>query len=100
MDKLEPPKALLLDSSVADNWKKFKQRFNLYLKASGNAEKDDKPKACLFLHVIGEDALEVYNNFKFGLHQLKLDKIIEMFHRYCNPKKNQTFERHNFFMCA
>ena len=102
MDKLEPLKALLLDGSVADNWKKFKQRFNLYLEASGIMEKDDKQKACLFLHVIGEDELEVYNNFKFEeeADQLKLDKIMELFDRYCNPKKNQTYERHKFFICV
>ena len=27
----------------------------------------------------------------------KVDKIMEKFERYCNPRKNLTIERHSFF---
>lgn len=101
MDKLEPPHKLSLEGDVSENWKRFKQRFELYLEASGASEKSDKQKACLFLHVIGEDALEVYNNFAFANvdDNMKLEQILQKFDDYCNPKKNQTYERHKFFTC-
>ncbi|XP_062610112.1 uncharacterized protein LOC134271904 [Saccostrea cucullata] len=101
MDKLHPPKGLSLTGNVADNWIKFKQRFELYIQATGLEADKEKPtqKACLFLHLIGEDALEVYNNFQFAQNEdeKKLDKIIEKFEAYCMPKKNTTYERHKFF---
>lgn len=70
----------------------------MYLSAIGLDEASDKKRASVFLHVVGEDALEVYNNFTFADGDgMKLDKIIEMFEAYCIPKRNVTFERHRFF---
>lgn len=99
---LHPPAALQLTGNVAENWKKFKQRFELYLSAIGGDNKSDKVKASVFLHVIGDEALEVYNNFMFNdeADKLKLAKIKEQFEAYCIPKSNVTFERHRFFTCA
>ena len=59
-------------------------------------------KASVFLHVVGEDALEVYNNFQFqdDANKMELDKILEKFEDYCIPKRNVTFERHRFFTCV
>ena len=47
-------------------------------------------KACLFLDVIGEDALNVYNNFTFENDgdNMKLKVIPEKFDQYHNPKKS------------
>ena len=49
--------------------------------------------------MIGEDALEVYNNFTFENDEdkFKVDKISEKFEAYCSPKRNTTYERHKFF---
>ena len=101
MDKLDPPKGLSLTGNVAENWTKFKQRFDLYIQATGLEADKAKPKqkACTFLHLIGEDALEVYNNFTFENDEdkFKVDKISEKFEAYCSPKRNTTYERHKFF---
>lgn len=69
----------------------------MYLSAIGlNA----KTQAAVFLHVVGDDALEVYNNFTFADgDEMKLHKIMENFEAYCIPKRNVTFERHTFFTC-
>ncbi|MES9881309.1 MAG: hypothetical protein ABW185_10555 [Sedimenticola sp.] len=89
---------MALSGNIVDNWKKFKQRFQIYLEASGASEQ--KTQACIFLHVVGDDALEVYNNFDFqDGDELKLDKILKKFDDYCTPKKNTTYERHKFFTC-
>jgi hypothetical protein len=54
MDKLSPPTPMPLTGNLTDNWKRFKQRFNIYMAASGcGAKKDDKVKASILLHVIG-----------------------------------------------
>ena len=88
-----------LSGDIAGNWRRFKQRFNVYLIASGYSAKSDKVKASLFLHVIGEEALEVFNTFEFtdAGDANKLDPVIQKFEDYCSPKKNTTFERYVFF---
>lgn len=35
MERLSPPTSMQLTGNLADNWKWFKQRFNIYLAASG-----------------------------------------------------------------
>ena len=49
----------------------------------------------------GSEALEVYNTFQWDADvdddNKKVDKIMEKFERYCNPRKNPTFDRHSFF---
>ncbi|GBN89979.1 hypothetical protein AVEN_190471-1 [Araneus ventricosus] len=35
-----PPLGLSLDCNVAENWRKFKQQFTIYMKASGHDKKD------------------------------------------------------------
>ena len=53
------------------------------------------------LHVAGSEALEVYNTFQWDEDEdednTKVEKIMEKFERYCNPRKNLTFELHSFF---
>ena len=87
-----------MDGNLAKNWKKFKQRFELYMEASGAADKEDKMKACLLFHVIGEDALDVYNNVKFENNgdNMKLKALLEKFDQYYNAKTNQTFRDTHF----
>ena len=97
--QLAVPSALSLTGDVATNWKTFKQRWEFYCEASGATEYGAKRKACLLLHIIGEDAVKVYNNFTFTDEEDKFDdaNILTKFDAYCNPKKNETFERHKFF---
>jgi len=41
---------------------------------------------------VGEDAIEVFNTFQFPEgDEKKLDKVLEQFERYCNPRKNVVF---------
>lgn len=72
MEGLHPPPILQLTGNVAENWRKFRQRFDLYLAAIGAEEKSEKMKASMFLHVVGEEALEVYNNFMFDTEEDKM----------------------------
>ena len=95
---MKPPPVLNLEGSLAENWRKWEQRFNLYLVASGIGDKTAKVQASTLLHVIGPNALDIYNTFARDAegNEMKVDKIIEKFKAYCNPRKNITYERHVF----
>ena len=96
--QLKPPSGLQLTGNLAENWQKFKQRFDLYSVASGLKEKSEDVQASALLHMVGEDALEVYNTFEFttAADKMKVKPICEKFQEYCNPRKNVTFERYKF----
>ena len=92
------PGQLSFHGNVADNWRKWKQRFEIYLTASGNDTKGEDVKSAILLHAVGEEALEIYNTFTWDAagDDRKTNKILEKFTSYCEPKKNITWERHVF----
>ena len=102
MENLRPPSELKLSGNVDDNWKRFKQRFELYLLAIGADEKGDARKVGIFLTVAGTEALDVYNTLEFTTAEkndngsVKYSAVIKKFDAYCMPKKNETFERYVF----
>ena len=50
-ESIAQPNALNLTGNVAENWRYFKQEFELYLVAAGLDTKPDKQKVALLLHV-------------------------------------------------
>lgn len=56
-------------------------------------------KASILLHVIGEEALEIYNIFNISDGERKLDVIMTKFEEYFVPSTNVTYERYKFFIC-
>ncbi|XP_031334069.1 uncharacterized protein K02A2.6-like [Photinus pyralis] len=100
MDGLfKPPDPLVLDGNISENWRKFEQRFDLFLVAADLDKKAEGKKVAVFLNVIGEDALELYNTFTFTEEEKKektLTLIKQKFTEYCSPKKNVIFERFKF----
>jgi Arc/MetJ-type ribon-helix-helix transcriptional regulator len=98
MDSFHKPSALCFNGNTSENWRRFKQQFQIYLVASGSEDKDDPIKIAILLNFAGEDAIEVFNTFEFSAgDDKKLDKVIEQFERYCNPRKNVVFERYQFW---
>ena len=98
MDKLQPPGPLNLQGNLAENWRKWKQQFQLFSSASGLSEKDKKVQSAMLLHLAGEEALEIYNTFTWDSDgdENKVNTIMAKFEAYCNPRKNITWERHVF----
>ena len=80
------------------NWKRWKQCFELYLEVSSISGKEEKKKAVRLLHVVGAEALEVYNTFTWDNvgDEMKVKPIMAKFEAYCNPRKNVTRERYVF----
>ena len=105
MDRLHPPQPLELHGNIAANWKRFKQSFQIYKIASGLDTKSKEVQSMTLLHVIGQEAVEVYNTFQWtgqecddcdtDIHSVKC--LLLKFENYCLPRKNVTVERHVFF---
>ena len=66
MSFARPPVPLEISTgNPAHSWGKWKQKFEIYLKAIGAAKKPDEMKVGLLLNHIGEPCLEIYSNFIF-----------------------------------
>ena len=97
--QLKPPTGLQLTGNLSENWRKFKQRFEIYSVASGLNEKAEEIQVASLLHLVGEEALEVFNTFQFTAEddKKKIKPVCEQFEAYCSPRKNVTYERYKFF---
>ena len=97
MEGLKPPKRMVLEGNLSENWKRWKRNFEWFSTATGMAEKAEQLQCATLLHCIGEDAAEVYGTFQFEADEVdKIDPLLKKFEDYFTPKKNLTFERHRF----
>ena len=96
MDHQRPPGTLNLEGNLAESWRVWIQKFEIYLIASGISEKSEKVQCATFLHVAGDDALKVFNTFEFDEDVDGLEGLKELFRMYCEPRKNVTYQRHLF----
>ena len=93
-ESIAQPNALNLTGNIAENWRYFKQEFELYLVAAGLDTKPDKQKIALLLHVAKKPAIDVYNTFTFaGAEENTHASVLHKFDAYCNPK---IYERYIF----
>lgn len=76
-------------------WLKWKQRFNIFLLASGKHSESEEVKIALLLYIIGESSLDVYNTFSDDKTKTLKD-VLECFDSYFLPKKNITMETFKF----
>ena len=98
-ESISQPNALNLTGNIAENWRYFKQEFELYLVAAGLDAKPDKQKVALLLHVAKKPAIDVYNTFTFaGAEENTYASVLHKFDAYCNPKTNETYERYIFYI--
>ena len=99
---LHPPEKLLFTGNLKDNFRKFKQQFEIYITAAGISNSTENIKCATLLHVIGPDAIEIFNTFRWDEEgdnegdDKKMSKVLSKFEKYCTPKCNVTYERHQF----
>lgn len=94
---LKQPKPMGQDGNMADNWRKWKQRFIVYSEATDLKDKPEKKQCAVLLHSIGEQGMEDYNTFQFDdAEKNKIESLIDKFEQHYTPKKNLTYERHRF----
>ena len=101
MEAFKPPGALNLNGNLRENWRRWVQRFELFLTASGKVKETEKVQCAILLHLIGDEALEIYNTFTFSESEDrdKLSVLKKKFEDYVNPRKNTVFERYKFWEC-
>lgn len=93
------PSELSFNGNVSENWKRWKQKLLLYLDATDKADKPDKTKIAILLHLIGDEGLEIFNTFQFANEEdeKKFAEVVKKFDEYCTPRTNIVFERFKFF---
>lgn len=100
---LNLPSKLSLTGNLSVNWRKFRQSFEIYVAAAGLVKRNNDLKVATFLNLIGEEALEVYNNFEKDKDEEgneapeTLASLLQKFEKYCNPKKNVLHARFVFY---
>ena len=63
---VKPPEPLEISTgNPASQRRKWKQKFEIYLKATGASKKPDEMKVGLLLNHIGDPCLEIYSNFVY-----------------------------------
>ncbi|XP_071057334.1 uncharacterized protein [Onthophagus taurus] len=94
--EFKPPKTLDFSNNPAETWVIWKQKFNLYMKASqkDNLE-DESVKIAILLNVIGDEGLRIYNTFKRDKDET-LEKTMKQFEEYLIPKRNLVVETFKF----
>ncbi|XP_050552142.1 putative uncharacterized protein DDB_G0282133 [Spodoptera frugiperda] len=81
----------------AEAWRKWWQRLELYLLASGLDRSEEKRKVAILLHSIGPKGLEIFNTFNISLDEAKIEDVKVKFDLYFEPRKNLTMCRYMFF---
>ena len=80
---MKPPKEMIFQGNVSDNWIRFKQRLTLYMEAIDMNSKPDKQKIAVLLTVAGPEAID-------------FAAVMRKFDQYCTPRVNETYERYVF----
>ena len=66
MEQFKLPSPLVLTGNLGENWRRWEQRFQIYMTASGAEEKDEKVQVAILQHAIGEEALEAVADWPSG----------------------------------
>lgn len=88
------PSELSFEGNMADNWSFFKQKLEIFMKATKMDGETATHKGYVLLNRIGDRALKIYNTFKFENQADKqsYNVIIRKFQDYFIPTKNITYE--------
>ena len=95
---VNPPPPLKYAENMVEEWKLFKQQFELYSTISDLTEKEKKFQAAVLLHSIGSVGLKIYNSLEFGDAEDKEDikTIIKKMDDYIIGDTSETYERYKF----
>lgn len=96
MEALPPPECLVHSKAPAENWTTFCQWMELYFKATTTTPNwTTAQKVAIFLHVAGQEAINVFNTFLLTNEQREdYDATVQKFAEYCSSKWNETYKRY------
>ena len=99
--EFQPPASINLSGNLVDNWRLWKQRFNLLMTATESDAKADKVKIAMLLASIGPDALEKYNHFTFdeaaGEDSKRYVQVMQKFENHFIGLKRTVFSRYQIW---
>ena len=97
---LPPPAPLdIHDGNASEKWKKFLLAWRNYSLATELDKKPETVQVATLLTVIGEEARDVYSTFSDWAEAgdaTKIEKVVEKFGEYCEPRRNMPFARYHF----
>lgn len=84
MEGLPPPERLVFTENAADNWKRSRQRVDLFFTATAAAtERRTAQKSAIFLRVVGQEAIDIFNTFSLTPAEREdYDPIVQKFEEY------------------
>ncbi|XP_014677655.1 PREDICTED: uncharacterized protein K02A2.6-like [Priapulus caudatus] len=85
-------------ASLAQRWEKWRQRFMLYLAATGVTK--PAQKRALLLHCAGPTCIDIFETLPNTGTDSDFQPALEALNTYFEGKKNVTFERHVFRAAA
>ncbi|XP_057662681.1 putative pre-mRNA-splicing factor ATP-dependent RNA helicase PRP1 [Diorhabda carinulata] len=81
------PNPLSFEGDVAGNFKKFRHDFETYLTESGDDKKEDKMKIKIFLKLIGDKGLNIFDSLQLTEFQRSnLYEVLNAFEKHFTPK--------------
>ena len=98
LKRLTPPGKIKFNTkSIREDWRKWREEFELYASLSLKDE-EDKPKLQLLKYLMGADGREIYSTLKIDKEEkeIGLKDVLDAFDIYCRSKRNETVERFRF----
>ena len=95
---LPPPKPLVMNENLDENWRQWKKIWRRYEIATGTYKQDELVRVATLLSVIGEDAAKTFDTFTWsdGEKEDSIKDVLAKFDEYCEPRKQVIFERYRF----
>ena len=87
-EHIPAPRPLSLEgNNIAENWRRWRQQYELYMTATEKGSKSEKLQCATFLALAGEAAIEVFNAFSLSTAEKdKIEPLMEKFEECCTPK--------------
>lgn len=99
--EFKPPAPLRFtgNTNLAEDFKRWEQKFKYFLVASGKHEKDKKVQVAVLLTCIGNDGLDIYNNFTWANpgDMDDVNNLLEEYRSYHEPINNSLIERYKLW---
>ena len=91
------PEHLKLDGNLAENWRVFKQNYEIFSIATELENKKEQQRIGIFLNLCGPEIIEIFNNLGLSAEdKKKYNAVVAAVERYCIPKKNEVYETFKF----
>ncbi|UYV76722.1 K02A2.6-like, partial [Cordylochernes scorpioides] len=96
MAQIQPPETF--DFSTPNEWPKWRERFERYLRVSGMKKKEEADKIDLFMYLMGDRTDDIFRTFKFEKEEeaTKIDSVFKAFDSHFCVRKNIIYERAKF----